>query len=60
MTDDGIFTYQQIGIASNFLMKLAFQNVYKEYHDQKLKKKLFQKNVCSSMIYYSYSREHLA
>lgn len=39
MTDDGIFTYQQISIASNFLMKLAFQNAYKEYHNQELQKK---------------------
>lgn len=61
MTDDGVFTYQQISIASNFLMKLAFQNASKEYHNQELQKKeLFKKNVCSSIIYYSYSREYVA
>lgn len=32
MTDDSTFNDQQINIASDFLMKLAFQNAYKTYY----------------------------
>lgn len=64
MADDITFNDQQINIASNFLMKLAFQNASKACHNQRLLTELKQdlvprKCLYSSIICYSYSREYL-